>query len=299
MDLLLLRSFLAVADHRTITRASRALGLTQPALTRRLQLLEEDVGAPLFERSRRGMALTDAGRLVADEARLLVDRYTAMQEQVRARLTLEKGVVRIGGGATAVSFLVPQAIARFQKAHPGVRFHVREAGSREVEADVLDERIELGIVTLPLHSKEFDVVPLRRDRIVLVAAPDHPLARRRRVDVKDLAGGDRAIGGTTANFGSVGRQVSNVVTFAHCAVSQAVTHHQDALPPESGKNSFRHHNAASAGFFAASILSLKTPNGNSLLITSSIHLQAATGDSFQLVGQGDRISTSENPNPSI
>lgn len=188
MDLLLLRSFLAVADHRTITRASRALGLTQPALTRRLQLLEEDVGAPLFERSRRGMALTDAGRLVADEARLLVDRYTAMQEQVRARLTLEKGVVRIGGGATAVSFLVPQAIARFQKAHPGVRFHVREAGSREVEADVLDERIELGIVTLPLHSKEFDVVPLRRDRIVLVAAPDHPLARRRRVDVKDLAG---------------------------------------------------------------------------------------------------------------
>ncbi len=188
MDLLLLRSFLAVADHRTITRASRALGLTQPALTRRLQLLEEDVGAPLFERSRRGMALTDAGRLVADEARLLVDRYTAMQEQVRARLTLEKGVVRIGGGATAVSFLVPQAIARFQKAHPGVRFHVREAGSREVEADVLDERIELGIVTLPLHSKEFDVVPLRRDRIVLVAAPGHPLARRRRVDVKDLAG---------------------------------------------------------------------------------------------------------------
>lgn len=188
MDLLLLRSFLAVAEHRTITRASRALGLTQPALTRRLQLLEEDVGAQLFERSRRGMALTDAGRLVCDEARVLVDRYTAMQEQVRARSTLEKGVVRIGGGATAVSFLVPQAIARFQKSHPGVRFHVREAGSRDVEADVRDERIELGIVTLPLHSKEFDVDPLRRDRIVLVAAPDHPLARRRRVDVKDLAG---------------------------------------------------------------------------------------------------------------
>lgn len=183
-----MRSFLAVAEHRTITRASRALGLTQPALTRRLQLLEEDVGAQLFERSRRGMALTDAGRLVAVEAAALVDRYGAMREQVRARLTLEKGVVRIGGGATAVSFVVPQAIARFQKKHPGVRFHVREAGSRDVEADVRDERIELGIVTLPLHSQEFDVAPLRRDRIVLVAAPDHPLARRRRVDANDLAG---------------------------------------------------------------------------------------------------------------
>lgn len=188
MDLLLLRSFLAVAEHRTITRAARALGLTQPALTRRLQLLEEDIGASLFERSRRGMSLTDAGRLVADEARALVSRYASMQEQVRARSSLETGVVRIGGGATAVSFLVPQAIARFQKQYPGVRFHVREEGSREVEADVRDERIELGIVTLPVHSREFEVVPLRRDRIVLVAAPDHPLALRRRVDVKDLAG---------------------------------------------------------------------------------------------------------------
>lgn len=188
MDLLLLRSFLAVADHRTITRASRALGLTQPALTRRLQLLEEDIGARLFERSRRGMALTDAGRLVADEARVLVDRYGHLCEQVRARQSLGAGVVRIGGGATAVSFLVPQAIATFQGQHPGVRFHVREEGSREVEADVRDERLELGIVTLPVHSQEFDVVPLRRDRIVLVAAPDHPLARRRRVDAKDLAG---------------------------------------------------------------------------------------------------------------
>lgn len=189
MDLVLLQSFLAVAEHRTMTKAARALGLTQPALTRRLQLLEEDLGARLFERSRRGMALTEAGRVVSEEARAMVDRYTALREQLRARTSLETGVVRIGGGATAVSFVVPEAIARFQKQHPGVRFHVREAGSREVEADVRDERIELGIVTLPLHSREFEVVPLRRDRIVLVAAPDHPLARRRRpVDVKDLAG---------------------------------------------------------------------------------------------------------------
>lgn len=188
MDLVHLRSFLAVVEHRTITRASRALGITQPALTRRLQLLEEDVGAQLFERSRRGMALTDAGRLVADEARALVDRYAAMREQVRARLTLARGEVRIGGGATAVAFLVPQAIARFQTKHPGVRFHVREAGSREVEADVRAERVELGIVTLPLHSQDFDVVPLRRDRVVLVAAPSHPFARRRKVDARELAG---------------------------------------------------------------------------------------------------------------
>lgn len=188
MDLLLLRSFLAVVEHRAVTGAARALGVTQPALTRRLQQLEEEIGAQLLERSRRGVALTDAGRLVAEEARQLVDRYARLQEQVRARESLQTGLVRVGGGATAVSFLVPQAIARFQKQHPGVRFHVREEGSREVESDVREERLELGIVTLPVHSQEFDVRPLRRDRIVLVAAPGHPLARRRRVEVADLAG---------------------------------------------------------------------------------------------------------------
>ena len=171
MDLLLLRSLLAVADHRAITQASRALGLTQPALSRRLQQLEEEMGALLLERSKKGVALTAAGRLVVDEARFLVQRYD-----------------RLGGGATAVSFLVPPTIAEFAKQHPGVRFEVREQGSRDVEADVQSERLELGIVTLPTHSREFEVRPLRRDRVVLIASPDHPLARRKRVEVRDLAG---------------------------------------------------------------------------------------------------------------
>lgn len=188
MDLILLRSLLAVADHRAITSAARALGLTQSALSRRLQLLEDEMGARLLERSRRGVALTEAGRLVVEEARPLVERYAQIRERVRARQSLETGLVRLGGGATAVSFLIPQAIAAFHEQYPGVRFEVREQGSRAVEADVRDERLELGVVTLPAHSREFHVRPLRRDRIVLVAARSHPLAKRRRIDVADLAG---------------------------------------------------------------------------------------------------------------
>lgn len=188
MDLLLLRSLLAVADHRAITQASRALGLTQPALSRRLQQLEEEMGALLLERSKKGVALTAAGRLVVDEARFLVQRYDRLRLTVRAQESLDAGLVRLGGGATAVSFLVPPTIAEFAKQHPGVRFEVREQGSRDVESDVQSERLELGIVTLPTHSREFEVRPLRRDRVVLIASPDHPLARRKRVEVRDLAG---------------------------------------------------------------------------------------------------------------
>lgn len=188
MDLVLVESLLAVAEHGSVTRASRALALTQPALTRRLQQLEDAMGAPLLQRSKRGAVLTEAGRVVVAEGRQLIERWARMRESVRAHQSLETGLVRLGGGATAVSFLVPSTIAEFARLYPGVRFAVREEGSRAVEDDVRSERLELGIVTLPTHSREFDVRPLRRDRIVLVAGAAHALSRKRRVDVRALQG---------------------------------------------------------------------------------------------------------------
>ena len=188
VDLLLLESLLAVAEHKSVTGAARALAVTQPALTRRLQQLEQALGAPLLQRSKRGTALTEAGRLVAEEGRQLVARYARLREAVRAREELQAGIVRVGAGATAVSFVLPTTIAEFGRQYPGVRFEVREEGSRAVEEDVLAERLELGIVTLPTRTRELEVRPLRRDRVVLIAAPSHPLALKRRLEAEDLQG---------------------------------------------------------------------------------------------------------------
>ena len=192
-DLTLLRSFLEVAEAGAISLAARRLFVTQPALSRRLQQLEGELGASLFERTPRGVALTEEGRYVQREARALVERYEHLQEGVASLSNLEAGTVRIGGGATAVSFLLPEAIAEFQEAHPGVLFQVKEAGSRDTERDVAAERLELGIVTLPIESSlagELEVTPLVQDRIVLVAAADHPLAAKGRVPVSALQGLD-------------------------------------------------------------------------------------------------------------
>ena len=188
MGLVLLESLLAVAEHGTLTRAARAVAITQPALTRRLQQLEDAMGAPLLQRSKRGAVLTEAGRLVAAEARQIVERWRRLRESVRAQQNLEAGLVRLGGGATAVSFLVPTTIAEFGALYPGVRFEVREEGSRAVEDDVVAERLELGIVTLPTRSRDLEVRPLRRDRIVLVAGAQHPLAQKKRIEVAALQG---------------------------------------------------------------------------------------------------------------
>jgi molybdate transport repressor ModE-like protein len=190
MDLLLIRSFLEVAECGSISAAARRLMVTQPALSRRLQQLEQELEAPLLERSRKGVSLTEQGRFLAREGRALVERWERLKDGLGALTKLETGLVRVGGGATAVSFLLPPAIAQFQRSHPGVLLQVKEAGSRDVERDVIEERLELGIVTLPVQSRELEVSPLRTDRIVLVAASDHALAKRARVPVSALEGQD-------------------------------------------------------------------------------------------------------------
>ena len=188
MDLTLLRSLVVVADAGSITEAADRLRVTQPALSRRVQQLEEYLGAALLSRGRKGVALTATGEMVVAEARVLVARYDHLRAEVAAHARLEGGTVRVGGGATAVSFVLPPAIAMFQGEHPGVRFQVKEAGSREVVDDVVSGRLELGLVTLPVPQRELDVFPLVEDRIVLVCRRDHPLAALRRLDLSQLAG---------------------------------------------------------------------------------------------------------------
>ena len=183
-----MRSLLAVADTGAITEAAQRLGVTQPALSRRIQALESHFGVALFDRSRRGATLTALGRLVEAEARVLVDRFDRLRETVSAHTGLAGGTVRLGGGATAVSFVLPRAIADFQARYPGVRFQLKEAGSREVEEDVVSGRLELGLVTLPTRRREVTVQPLVEDRVVLVGRPDHPLVRARRVGLDQLQG---------------------------------------------------------------------------------------------------------------
>jgi len=188
MDLSLMRSLVAVADAGAITEAASRLNLTQPALTRRIQLLEEEFDAELLSRSRKGAELTELGRLVEREARVLIDRYENLKSEIASQQSVTGGTIRIGGGATAVSFVLPDAIAEFQRDFPKVHFHVKEASSSEIASDVADGRLELGLVTQPVRTTGLEIQPLVDDHIVLIAAADNPLARSNLIQVADLDG---------------------------------------------------------------------------------------------------------------
>ncbi len=186
MDLVLAESLVAVADTGAITAAARRIHISQSALSRRLQQLESDLGATLLERGRHGAELTEAGRLAAGECRVLLARYDAMRRDIAEHLGLHQGTVVLGGGATVTSSLLPSAIAAFRAEHPAIRFLVKEASSHQVVDDVVQGRIQVGIVTLPVVHEDLELTTLLDDGIVVVARRDDPL--RPRAGTADLQG---------------------------------------------------------------------------------------------------------------
>ncbi|MBX3376946.1 MAG: LysR family transcriptional regulator [Phycisphaeraceae bacterium] len=176
MELTTLRYFKAIASTRHITRAAEELGVTQPALSAMLRKLEAEVGAELLHRTGRGVELTDAGRAFLSHAEEALRAADAGVKAVRQLIGLETGSIRIGGGATATTYLLPPVVSAVRKAHPGVRFYVREAGSRAVAAAVLTGELDLGIVTLPCEVpgvRDLLTIPLVEDELKLITPPTH------------------------------------------------------------------------------------------------------------------------------
>lgn len=150
MELTSLRYFKAIATGGHMTRAAQALGVTQPALSAAIKKLEREVGALLLHRTGRGVELTDAGRTFLIHAEEAIRQADAGVRAVRELVGLERGSVRIGGGATATEYLLPPVVSAVRRDHPGLRFSVREAGSNAVALAVLSGELDLGIVTLPV-----------------------------------------------------------------------------------------------------------------------------------------------------
>lgn len=177
MDLRQLRYFVAVAREEHVTRAARALHVSQPALSQQIASLERELDLPLFDRVGRGVVLTAAGRVLREHAeRILLEADNARTAMDDLRGTL-RGEVSLAAIQTAnVTFLV-EAMARFRETHPGVVVRVREERAERVVELVREGEVGLGVSYLPPDSGEgLEVEPLHVEELVLVVPGGHPLA---------------------------------------------------------------------------------------------------------------------------
>lgn len=185
-----LRAFVAIADIGVMTHAAQQLHVTQPALSAQIARLEDEVGTTLFDRSRRGMTLTEAGRTLLPYAREVLARLGDAQLAIDELRGLERGSLSIGGGATATTYLLPPLLAQFHEDHPAIRFYVREQPSRGVADAVLAGELDLGVVTLPLEDDDpqLQIDTWVDDELRLIVPRGHALEQRKTFSWDELEG---------------------------------------------------------------------------------------------------------------
>lgn len=184
----LLRTFLAVRKHLSYTRAADEVYLSQPAVSRQIQQLERELGVPLFEQIGRTLHVTDAGSTLACEAEKLLADMERVAESVAAHRALDAGTLRIGAGTTPGFYLLPPIVGVFHRKYPGVEIDYVVEQSRGVEQKVLRNELDLGFIGGPPLSDYLLAETVAEDEIVCFASPSHPLADRRRINVKALGG---------------------------------------------------------------------------------------------------------------
>jgi DNA-binding transcriptional LysR family regulator len=161
-----LRSFLALAEELHFRKAAQRLFVSQPALTKQIQRLEEKIGGPLFARTRRRVALTEAGRFLVPLAEKLARESRMAFDSVRAVVEGRAGTLRIGFGIATVSAFLPRTILRFRRGYPLVELQMRDMSTPSQIAAVLEGKIDIGIVRLPVAHTELDTRPLFSERLI-------------------------------------------------------------------------------------------------------------------------------------
>ena len=170
MEITRLRSFVMLADRLHFGHTAALLNLSQPALSKQIGLLESEIGAPLFNRNRQGVSLTEAGKSFLTEASALVRHFDEVYEYGKRIAQGKTGSLSIGFGFSTVT-LVPRVISRFRQAFPDVQINLRDLSSAEQLENLESGHLDIGFVRLPVNSK-FKHKTVLKDRLVLALPKD-------------------------------------------------------------------------------------------------------------------------------
>ena len=198
----LLEVFRTVARHGSITAAAHALRYTQSAVSRQIAALEAEVGAQVFDRLPRGVALTAEGRELLPHADAVLDRLAAARRDLDELRDLGSGRLRVGAFPTAVAALVPRALATFQSAYPDVGLSLVEgltpALLERLTAGDADVAVVSSAPAGQIDTTRFDLRHLLDERLLVAVSREHRLARRRTVRLAELADDAFIAGSATA-----------------------------------------------------------------------------------------------------
>lgn len=182
-----LRVFASVAHNLNFSKAARELYLTQPAVSTQIRQLEDATGIPLFERMGRRTSLTEAGRELLTRVMGVNQLLREASEAMDALRGLKSGTLILGAVSTA-KYFAPSLLAEFASKYPAVTIRFSVANREEIIEHLTDNEIDLAIMGRPPRELETHAVSFAKHPLVIIAAPSHPLASKRRLRLKQLEG---------------------------------------------------------------------------------------------------------------
>ncbi len=188
IDLAKLQVFLYSAENLSFSKAAQQLHVSQPTVSHHIKMLEQELGAVLFDRSSSEIKLTEAGRILLPHARKLLRESIEIKQMMGSLDDRVVGHLRIACSTTTGKYILPQFAARFHTRHPNVRIYIRRCTASHVVPRLLNEDANLGVVSFDACSDDLDCQQFFTDNIILIAPIDHPWTERDVIDPSDLLG---------------------------------------------------------------------------------------------------------------
>ena len=187
MDFDQLETFLEVARLSSFSRAAEKRFRTQPAVSSQIRALEEEVGAKLLDRSGGKVSITAPGKIFQKYAEETLEARKVVLTAIAETERVPRGEIIVGANEGTCLHILPEVFAEFKKQYPDVAVNIKRADYGKILESVIDNSVDFGVVSLPVSDNRLTVVLIHRDELVIIAPPQHPLAKMKSAAVTEVA----------------------------------------------------------------------------------------------------------------
>jgi LysR family transcriptional regulator, transcriptional activator of the cysJI operon len=181
-----LKVFFTVATRLNFTKAAAELYISQPAVSKHIQELEEHYKTKLFERNGSRIALTSAGQLLLKHAKTIFDIYREIDFEMSSFVSQRKGLLRLGASTTISQYVIPPVLAQFHEKETNISIQLINGNTEQIETALIQKEIEIGIVEGQSKNQSIKYVPFLKDELVLVCHSKHPLTKLNEISIEEL-----------------------------------------------------------------------------------------------------------------
>lgn len=188
MEFAQLEALVTIAQERSFSRAAERLARTQPAVSIAIKKLEDEIGAPLLDRARKNVTLTDAGEVLFEYAQKIINLRREAASAIHELRQLHYGKVTVGANESMSLYFLPDIILAYRQQHPQIKVEVYRTFSELLPAKIKEHRVDFGLLAFDPQDSQLESLPVLRDELVLIMSPKHRLAKKSKVTVQELGG---------------------------------------------------------------------------------------------------------------